>query len=155
MVDGISVYDPPACSHNMEYDGHSWLQIYIMRFDDDSIIKSPVTYNIFNQMRKFNLKYGFRSYSLECGDDENGEYDMFVGDWMQDKLSKQLPRLGNKTYCGGLGKTGFYNNFYVTEVKWWRQFKVASFLRAFDRSHLIFTHRIGDLSVQTVCQSVR
>lgn len=53
-------------------------------------------------------------------------------------------------YCAALGQYGYYNNWFVTHVNWWRTHaKVTAMIQAFDASGLIFTHRSNDLIFQT------
>jgi len=53
-------------------------------------------------------------------------------------------------YCRGPGRLGFYNNWFVTKIAWWRdEPRVAAMIGAFDRSNLIFTRRSNDLIFQT------
>ena len=42
--------------------GYEW----VMRMDDDSFVLSPVTYNVFDDMRARGLAYGYRTISREC-----------------------------------------------------------------------------------------
>ena len=53
-------------------------------------------------------------------------------------------------YCAGPGRLGFYNNWFVTKVRWWLDHeRAARFIGAFDRSNLIFTRRCNDLIFTT------
>lgn len=53
-------------------------------------------------------------------------------------------------YCAALGQYGYYNNWFVTNINWWRKHERASaIIRAFDATGLIFTHRSNDLIFQT------
>lgn len=42
--------------------GYEW----VMRMDDDSFVHSPINYNIFEDMRREGLYYGYRTLSREC-----------------------------------------------------------------------------------------
>mmetsp|Transcript_24642 Transcript_24642/g.80548 ORF Transcript_24642/g.80548 Transcript_24642/m.80548 type:complete len:292 (+) Transcript_24642:520-1395(+) len=44
---------------------------------------------------------------------------------------------------------GYYNNWFVTDVRWWLSPAVTALREAFDASHLIFTKRDNDLIFQT------
>ena len=188
--------------------GYHW----VMRMDDDSFILSPVRYNIFADMRRRNLLYGYRMLSKECPtifgdfvdsyaaqseertfltttttptkrteeqhlnetlDEESKHIIKFCGTWprhcrkasMRDALvaalrkaqlmSPEAAALNAKQpmtswYCQGPGRLGYYNNWFVTEIDWWRSnSKAARMISAFDRSNLIFTRRCNDLIFQT------
>jgi len=59
-------------------------------------------------------------------------------------ISRGLP------YCAALGQYGYYNNWFVTKIDWWRENpNVLALVKAFDASGLIFTHRSNDLIFQT------
>ena len=121
--------------------GYKWM----VRFDDDSEIHSLIPYNMFEFMRGKQKLYGFRQYSEECGYDE-GQFSDFVGDYFNKHHGFKFSKY---EYCNGLGKYGYYNNFYITELKWWLSKDVQRFLTAFDESHYIFIHRHNDLILQT------
>lgn len=132
-----------TCWDVMHSLGYEWM----MRFDDDSVIHSTVRYNMFDHMRSLSMVYGFRMYSPECGSDEFGP---FVTKYMQaNNITPLYPHINTENYCRGEGSSGFYNNFYVTNISWWRSALVRHFVQAFDDSHLIFTHRDNDLIFQT------
>jgi len=143
--------------------GYSW----VMRFDDDSFLLSPVPYNVFEAMRTTSKVYGFRTLAREC--DRN--FGAFVDEYVarHDVLAEQLlddgtifcekfpkrcadgkpPTIRRTRYCEGPGRLGFYNNWFVTDVEFWRSPNASSFRRAFDDSALIFSHRCNDLIFQT------
>jgi len=227
--------------------GYKW----VMRMDDDSFVLSPVTYNIFHDMRNRGLLYGYRMLSKECPtifgdfvdsyaaqtdertlldfpplgtvgpgpteriaptparppnvepytssedapdvradrstiaavetspalDDESKHVIKFCGTWprhcrkasMREALMQALrkaqlvsgedvsyapvrkkARPFSSWYCQGPGRLGYYNNWFVTDVDWWRgDEKAARMIAAFDRSNLIFTRRCNDLIFQT------
>lgn len=130
--------------------GYDWM----MRFDDDSQLLSPIRYNIFDFMRNESFVYGYRMLSKECGGPAfSGFVDRYVSDQRVLYNSDPSPVASNASstgqYCDGDGSIGFYNNFYISEVAWWLKPRVQRFLYAFDRSGLIFSERDNDLILQT------
>ena len=121
--------------------GYKWM----IRFDDDSELHSRISYNIFDFMRENNKLYGFRQYSEECGYDA-GEFSIFVEEYFNRFHDLNYSR---NEYCSGLGRFGYYNNFYVSDIKWWLSDEIQRFLTAFDKSQYIFTHHHNDLIFQT------
>ena len=121
--------------------GYKWM----IRFDDDSEIHSRIPYSIFDFMRENNKLYGFRQYSEECGYD-SGEFSVFVEEYFNKHHGYRYSR---HEYCNVVGRFGYYNNFFVTELAWWLSDEVQRFLVAFDESSYIFTHRHGDLIIHT------
>ena len=119
--------------------GYKW----VTRFDDDSQIYSHIDYNLFDFMRDSGFQYGFRSYSEECKD---GGFEHFVDSYVKrNKIDMQ-----NRRYCDFLGKFGFYNNFYITNISWWlNTLEVKNMMAQFDKSGLIFSRRTNDLVFQT------
>ena len=122
--------------------GYEW----IIRFDDDSLLLSPVTYNLFDFMRESKKVYGFRSYSFECG---NIKFGPFVDDYASQHGIDMVQKVGSVNYCSGHGQNGFYNNFYICRIDFWLSADVWEFIQAFDRSRLIFIERDNDLIFQT------
>ena len=115
---------------------------WVMRFDDDSLLLSAVRYNIFDDMRRTGSLYGYRMYSRECSQSLND----FLGAYVR-RHYVPLPFAGD--YCASVGEFGYYNNWFVTQIAWWRQPDKVALIRAFDASFLIFTHRDNDLIFQT------
>ena len=102
-----------------------------MRMDDDSFFLSPVPYNIFEDMRRRGALYAYRTLSREC--------PVIFGDFVEDfveyvsqtqrRLAAMRHTLGPRRkqpgvsykpwYCPGPGRLGFYNNWFVTKIRWW------------------------------------
>jgi hypothetical protein len=122
--------------------GYEWM----LRFDDDSQLLSPVTYNFFDFMRTNNKVYGFRSFSKECG---RHLFTGFVNKYAKDNEINLLEKVNNKDYCSGYGGYGFYNNFYISRIDFWLRKHVLNFTLAFDFSRLTFIERDNDLIFQT------
>ena len=159
-----------TCWDVLEALGYDW----VMRMDDDSFLLSPVSYNVFDEMRKTKKVYGFRSFARECDKTFGAFVDQYISTHENALLVHQLEDDGTafcekfpkhcdnekrrpsnprfqarltrpKRYCEGPGRVGFYNNFFITYVPFWTSEKAKLFRKAFDDSALIFSHRANDL----------
>ncbi|CAB9514279.1 Probable mannosyltransferase [Seminavis robusta] len=124
---------------------------YVMRLDDDSNFMSPIQYNLFDALRSQDAVYGYRMDVRECGSTDFGP-DEFSG-WVDSYVNKTQtnPRHGplTESYCKKMGRFGFYNNFFLTRIDWWRRPEVVHFEKAFDESNYIYSKRYGDLLFHT------
>eukprot|EP00315_Gephyrocapsa_oceanica_P048798 CAMPEP_0185528970 /NCGR_PEP_ID=MMETSP1366-20130426/100161_1 /TAXON_ID=38817 /ORGANISM="Gephyrocapsa oceanica, Strain RCC1303" /LENGTH=411 /DNA_ID=CAMNT_0028140549 /DNA_START=220 /DNA_END=1456 /DNA_ORIENTATION=+ len=118
----------------------------VMRMDDDSNILSSVQYNIFDYMRQRQLVYGYRLLTrmhprFECP--------------LLGKVFARLPFLAEEkpvwqSYCNRVTGVGYYNNWFVSDVRWWLGDTRRALRRAFDDAAVIFTDRLGDIVIQSV-----
>lgn len=118
--------------------GYGW----VMRFDDDSRLHSPIEYNLFDNMRLEKKVYAYRMLSRECG---GSVFNEFVNEYVRKELTG-LP--ADFDFCRST-PLGYYNNFFVSDLGFWLRPEVQAFVHAFDRSNLIFSDRINDLVFQT------
>lgn len=127
---------------------------YIMRFDDDAYLLSPIAYNIFGFMAERRLDYAFRLTSWEHGEPaQRGDFHKFVKEYALSNLI--TPQWGLASSCpdGRLesfsaGQCGqvytIYNNFFVANVSFWRRADVQAFVKHVDASKTIYYNRWGD-----------
>ncbi len=111
----------------------------IMRLDEDSFIHSPIRYNVFDFMRNHGYVYGYRL----CA------YEMQVTQRMW-KVYRSNRRLGDPVRDVDLEMCGFYNNFFVASLDFFRSKKVQSFLKLADRKGYIYRRRLGDLMIHSM-----
>jgi len=112
---------------------------YIMRFDEDSFLRSPVKYDVFDFMKRNNYNYGFRLCS----------YEMQVTKriwkiWRKMKGSPVPVRDIDLEMCG------FYNNFFVAKLSFFQSHRVQRFLKLVDRQGMIYRRRLGDLMIHSM-----
>lgn len=112
---------------------------FIMRFDEDSFLHSPIKYDIFDFMRTNDYHYGFRLCS----------YEMQVTQriwklWRQSKGSPTPVREVELEMCG------VYNNFFVANISFFQSKQVQKFLHFVDRQGMIYRRRLGDLMVHSM-----
>eukprot|EP00924_Labyrinthula_sp_SR-Ha-C_P016018 snap_masked-scaffold_4-processed-gene-16.16-mRNA-1 protein AED:1.00 eAED:1.00 QI:0/0/0/0/1/1/4/0/1358 len=127
---------------------------YIMRFDEDSFLLSPVEYDIFDFMKKRQLDYGFRNDIFEPCCDLQVRRNL-IADFRktyEDKFGK-LPGFYQKLQQS-LGNDslnyGYYNNFFVSRVQFWLQPNVRALFNFFDWSGAFYLYRENDLTVQAL-----
>lgn len=119
---------------------------HVMRLDDDSYILSKIDYNLFDYMRDNNKKYAFRQPVYESGGDE---FDALMDAYfLSDNPNNATSRASMDLYKQDRG-VGFYNNFFVADVKFFMSPPAATLLSIIDESKMIFTQRLGDLVVQS------
>ena len=116
---------------------------HVVRLDDDSYILSKIHYNMFDYVREHKIRYGFRMPVRESDDNFDKLIDRYLIDHGKD-TSKQLVDLYNKDR--GIG---FYNNFFMADVKFFASPPASTLLQIIDESKLIFEKRTGDLVIQS------
>jgi len=135
-----------------------------MRMDEDSMILSPLPPQMFERLEAKGIQYAYRLASYESGvlDDDPETFHNFLRAYMQQQglsplwlldscgLSSEQradTHLFSRQLCGEL--RGFYNNWYISSVTFWRTPEVLNFLRHVDQLGYIYTRRWGDLPVQS------
>ena len=109
--------------------------MYVMRLDDDSVILSSIKYNLFESFRYKNAIYAYRQTFTECG---TPNFNNFIR--IQTNIS----------YWKTFKCYGYYNNFFISKVAWWKTPRIAKLVKAFDDSGLIYKKdRSNDLIFQT------
>jgi hypothetical protein len=112
---------------------------YIWRLDEDSFIHSKIPYNIFDLMSRQGYAYGYRLCSYELS------HNKFVPHWFQKWHHKANPkRTIDWKMCG------FYNNFFVADLSFFKTKRVQSFLYEIDRRGFLYRKRYGDLIVHSM-----
>ena len=112
---------------------------YIMRFDEDSFLHSPIKYDIFDFMKTNDYNYGFRLCS----------YEMQVTQriWKLWRNTKGSPAPIRDI---DLGMCGIYNNFFVAKLSFFQSQPVQRFLHFVDRQGMIYRRRLGDLMIHSM-----
>ena len=140
---------------------------YLMRMDEDSLLWSPIRYNLFEFMEARGLDYGYRLASWESGNPQlsGGKFHDFVRDYvLRNRLKERVARSGMLLApCLGLNRSdarldaedytlercgninGPYNNWFVSSVAFWKRADVQHFLRHVNDSQLIYYERYNDI----------
>ena len=134
---------------------------FVMRMDEDSVLMSPIRYNVFEYLESRNIDYAYRLASWEHGfhgydgDSYFGLIRTYVQrhvsstGWLLDSCPSSTRSIQNYTlrHCGE--PYGIYNNFFVARTSFWFRPEVQHFLRFVNRSHTIYTHRFNDILFQS------
>mmetsp|Transcript_11684 Transcript_11684/g.39072 ORF Transcript_11684/g.39072 Transcript_11684/m.39072 type:complete len:303 (-) Transcript_11684:426-1334(-) len=71
-----------TCWRTLEQLGYG----YMMRFDDDSFVLSPIRYDVFHELRNGGHDYGFRTISREC----DRTFSAFIDGYVQSRPSARF-----------------------------------------------------------------
>jgi hypothetical protein len=112
---------------------------YIMRFDEDSYLHSPIQYDIFDFMKTNGYYYGFRlcAYELQVT-------QRIWKLWRSRKNNPEPIRDIDLEMCG------VYNNFFIAKLSHFQSPQVQKFLQFVDRQGFIYRRRLGDLMIHSM-----
>lgn len=150
---------------------------YVMRLDDDSIIEEPLKEDLFEIMKNKDLVYLSNIVHVDCGVCNYGMKELFL-DIFPDKRDKIEGGLFIKATLNNSNKGVFdklndlhlinygkpidgdtidihmpvmyYNNFFVTSTKFWRDQRVQDVIDKIDKNGGIFYYRYGDAPLHTL-----
>eukprot|EP00966_Prymnesium_polylepis_P166371 3846035-Prymnesium_polylepis.1 len=155
--------------------GYEW----VMRMDEESMLYSPVRYNLFEWMEQNSFEYGYRQTSLESGLSAThaGVHSVLrqyllnekvTPQWLLDGCPPGVQRAAARAAAAGANGwqwtrtalhnytiakcgefVGFYNNFFITKVSFWRSPAVRRYIDFVDRSGHIYKRRWNDIIWQT------
>ena len=112
---------------------------YILRLDEDSFLHSHIAYDLFDWMESSGYVYGYRMCS----------YEMQPAKRMWTRYQQSRRQFVPQREIDLQG-CGFYNNFFVAQLAFFRRADVQDFLKFIhDRGH-IYTWRLGDLMIHTM-----
>jgi hypothetical protein len=133
---GIRLWD------EMERMGYDWC----MRFDDDSRLLSHVNYDLFRHMAQHQYEYGYR---VDCWEPPSlclsfaETVDRYVREHNPPApLYRQLRNPKPGYY------PGYYNNWFITRVGFWRSPPVQHFLQMIHNAGNVYLLRWNDLVIQ-------
>ena len=157
--------------------GYDWF----FRMDDDSFIHSPIEYNLFEFMEKNGYEYGYR---VDIRDAETAAHGFGEAVLAYVKAKKLAPTfLNERVRTASLNlqfknmvKTalmkfapskkyvlaptyeydlwGYYNNFFITPVSFWKRPEVQDMINHFDRLGGWYKYRWNDLIFQSAVVQV-
>jgi len=113
---------------------------YIMRFDEDSFLLSPVKYDVFDFMKRNDYNYGFRL----CA------YEMQVTKRMWRRWRYRVKGSPEPERDIDWEMCGIYNNFFVARLSFFQSQPVQRFLHYLDRQGEIYRQRLGDLMIHSM-----
>jgi len=116
---------------------------YIMRMDEESFIHSPIRYDIFRYMSKHGYDYAYRtcSYEMNALQQIFHNYTTYARSTFGNKWTK------NRHFSGAF--CGFYNNWFIGNLHFFRSEKVQHLLNFFDKEGYMYRERLNDLVIQT------
>lgn len=118
-----------------ELDGYD----YQMRLDDDSLILSPIGFNVFEIMAKCCYKYCYRAVELDLRETCQGLWP-FAKEYFKNyngrKISQPPPY-----YI-------YYTNFEINDLSWFRSRQWQDFAKAVDATKGIWNFRWGDAPIR-------
>jgi len=157
---------------------------YIMRLDDDSIIEEPIMIDLFKLLKEKNNIYMSNIIHIDCGIcnfemkelfekiipniDKNKLDKLFIKadinntKEMYKKIKELYYIINDKEYDKEGSKEKitinmpkmFYNNFFITDVNFWKRKEVIDIINKIDNSGNIFYYRYGDAPIQTLIVSL-
>jgi len=160
--------------------GYDWM----MRMDDDSFLHDTIDYDLFEFMQEHGYRYGYRVDILESRQSSMGFAEAAhaylkvanvdstnlqrsrITPWREGLVAMEavMRWAGNK--LGIPIKTLFpsalrvhpywcyYNNFFVTDLRFWAQPEVESFLQFIRRTGGTYKHRWNDLIIQAAAVQI-
>ena len=118
--------------HDCQYD-------YIMRMDEESYIHSGISYNLFDHMVSQGYEYAFQQCSYEMG--SMGQV------WTN--YTKANPHVVPLQTFTSKRPCGFYNNFFIAKLAFFKSDPVQHFLTFVDQGGYMYRQRVNDLVLQT------
>lgn len=157
--------------------GYDW----VCRFDDDSILHSPIEYDIFAYMVDNDFEYGYRVDSQEpyrLTEGFSGALHAYIEEFdviptffnehvwspnLKDKLYNLLYRLLSVRWplmknqlriAGSYDNWGYFNNFFISKLSFWKSQPVQHFLHHFDQMGANHIYRWNDLVLQSAAVQI-
>lgn len=154
---------------------------YVMRLDDDSIIEEPLVTDLFQTMVDKEFVYVSNLLHLDCGICNFGMKEMFekiipaAKERLNDKMfvpskipkNTEIIEKFHKLYKLNQGididtsedittemPVMYYNNFFVTDTRFWQRDDVKYIIGEIDKHGGIFYYRYGDAPLQTIIVSL-
>lgn len=150
---------------------------YVMRLDDDSIIEEPLVSDLFRTIVDQEYVYISNILHVDCGICNYGMKQMFekilptAAPQLNDKMFvkskvpkntvimerfKELYKLNEGKECNPSEDIEtemplmYYNNFFVTDTRFWKRDDVKYVIDGIDKHGGIFYYRYGDAPLQTI-----
>lgn len=153
---------------------------YVMRLDDDSIIEEPINIDLFNVLEENNHIYLSNIVHVDCGicnydmkniikkifpNKENQIEKLFVkaninkeNSNIYNDFTNLYKIINNKDYNNDIIDIDmpimYYNNFFVSDVNFWKREDVKDAIDKIDKTGNIFYYRYGDAPIQTILISL-
>ena len=121
---------------------------YIMRADDDILIRSNIDIDLFDFMNKNGIIFGYGRLKIDDHLATNNTFPLFVSEYIKKNLIK--------SNCDEteINCKNFYNNFYITSTDFWFRDDVQKFLYSVEKSQNIYCYRWGDSPIQAMALKI-
>ena len=121
--------------------------LYYWRLDDDSVLLSNVSYDVFQHMDKNQLQYGYIWRHLDA-------HDCVRGLW--EGTRKYIDAKDLATYSFDTWKEPwlYYNNFEISATRTWFTKAYQDYIEYIDRLGGIYYHRWGDAPIRGIAVSM-
>ena len=120
---------------------------FLFRLDDDSLIQSSITYDVFEHMKINNLVYGYKDIQVDSEICVTGLWDA-AGDYIQrNQISATFFKEWNYLDI-------FYNNFEISRLDLWLSKEYREYIEYIDCLGGIYFHRWGDAPIKTLALSM-
>ncbi len=149
----LKLYDFMRDWNEQAHDGGCSYR-YVMRMDEESFIHSPIAYDLFQFMERFNYSYAYRMCSYELDLAAWNDYQAHVQRCGATHRNSSTTTNHNSITTPfrqlAYRLCGFYNNFFLLDLHFVEQRNVQHFLRWVDRTGIIYRRRYNDLQIQTI-----
>lgn len=113
---------------------------YQMRLDDDSLILSPLEFNVFERMRERGYKYAYRAVIKD-------KPQVCAGLWPT--AGAYFEKAGSVRPFADIRELAmYYTNFEICDLRWFRAAPWQDFFRAIDAAGGIWRYRWGDAPIR-------
>ena len=118
---------------------------YIMRMDEESFLHSPIPYDLFGFMAEHDYWYAYRLCSYEMNAIQK-IFHNYTG--VIRRSSVEYANWTKNRHFNG-GSCGFYNNWFIGSLQFFRSRNVQHMLQWFDHEGFMYRDRLNDLVIQT------
>ena len=131
-----------------------------MREDEESYIRSQISYNLFDFLDKKGAIYGYRQDTYDYPGNVIGFAEACAAYCRAKDIqpTQLLSKCDPPTWAGlntdSWTRHGYYNNFFVSRVDFWMQSQVQDFLQYMDRIGGGFLFRWSDLPTQSAAVQI-
>lgn len=119
---------------------------YVMRMDEESFLHSPIQYDLFGYMSRHDYLYAYRQCSYEMNAIKK-IFHNYTGVVRITSNGKNANWTMNRNFNGGT--CGFYNNWFLGSLQFFRSTNVQHLLQWFDHEGFMYLDRLNDLVIQT------
>jgi hypothetical protein len=119
---------------------------YYMRLDADSMILSPVEFDLFKMMETSDYQYGFISDNFL----DRPEYATGLWPLAEQYVAASKHPIYKKLYQDIPERKCFYTNFEICKLEWFRKAPWIDYFAEIDRANGIYTTRWGDHTIRYI-----